>query len=134
MTTTTDTTPAITFTDESYIPGPGGPGKQAAPNPFDGIVGEIKLKTTDDGKPVAKGYVFEHDSRADESKADDVAREERRIKRLLSEAGEHNGCTVRSVIAPLKNPVNGKDSATKSKVTFWAVKRQERKRKPAPTA
>ena len=127
------TTP-ITFQDAEYVAPAGGPGRAAEPNPYTEIVQAIALEVTTDGKPVAKAFQIEHPSRTSEKPEDvtELKRIEAKIKRQFSLAGEQSSpkVTVKSDISPVTNPVNGKASATKSVVTFWTVKRQERPRKP----
>ena len=122
------------FQDAEYVAPTGGPGRSAEPNPFTQVVQEIALTSTPDGKPVAKAFQIDHPSRTSEKPEDiaEIKRIEAKIKRQFSLAGEQSTpkVTVKSDISPVKNSVNGRASATKSMVTFWTVKRQERPRKP----
>lgn len=120
--------PALVFEEAEYVK-PEGTGRKADPNPFLDVVADIALKTDPKtGKPVARATVIEH-VEGDRDKA--VGR----IKRRLSEAGAQNDppVSVPAVARPVVNPVNKKESATKTRITFWTTKRQERPRKSETT-
>lgn len=117
------------FVKAEYVAPAGGPGRPAEPNPFTDIINEIALKLDETTqKPVAVAFQFEHDDRDKED--GDYNRKISGFKRQLSEAGAKNDppVTVVSVARPVTNPVNHKESATKTNFTFWTVKRQTRKR------
>lgn len=139
---TTPTVPTLTFEDAEYVAPAGGPGRSKGPNQFTSVVAEIAMKVDDKTKkPIAKGFTFQHAAVIDKDGKEVAAaveardKEIKRFKRLLSDAGESNTpqVTVRAVSAPVKNPVNGKASATSTRVTFWTTKRQIRTAKPADT-
>lgn len=119
------------FQDAEYIAPAGGPGRDAAPNPYvtTGVIQSIALKTDANGKPVAKATVVEHTDPSTDDGAD-LKKVTAKHKRLMSEAGEVTDppVTVKSIFEPVTNPVNSKVSATKTKVTFWTIARQKRPR------
>lgn len=128
---------SFTFADAQPIKTEG-TGRTAEPNPFLEIVQEIALKTDPEtGKPVAKAFTVEHKDTAEDRKSV-IAK----IKRQFSAAGEKSDpkVTVVSKDAPVQESIKGGakgatvDSATKTLITFWTVKRQNRPRKPAETA
>jgi adenine-specific DNA methylase len=117
------------FIEAEYVAPAGGPGRSKAENPFTDVIADIALKLDPNGKPLARALVFEHEDRSAEDS--NFKRLVNGFKRQLSDAGANNDpqVTVMSVITPVANPVNKKESATKSKLTFWTVKRQTRTKK-----
>ena len=108
---------SFTFDDAEVVPGTGGGGRPAAENPFTGIVAAIALKTTDNGKPVAKSFVVSSDDT--EQHVTDL----NRVKRQLADAGKANDPAVSvQVRANVETP-------TRSTVTFWTIKRIVRTKK-----
>lgn len=91
------------------------PGRTAEPNPFIDAIARIALKEKD-GKPVALAYTLDHD--ADPKKREQAIE---KVKRQLTNAGQANEpkVSVQKDIVPVK--VAGKDSPSKSIVTFWTT-------------
>lgn len=123
-------TTTLTFTDATYVPAPGGPGRSKDPNPFttSGVIAEIALKVDGKGKPLAKAFSITHgDVTKDNGK--DCKLVAGRYKRLLSEAGDANSPAV-----TVKSVVTSKGSSkTESTITFWTVKKIKHAKKETPT-
>lgn len=112
------------FVDAEYVAPKGGPGRTAGPNPYAGVIAAIALKTVErDGKtvPVAKAVTLTHEAN-DEARGKAIAS----AKRKLSNAGHDN--TPEVTVATDKGTPVTTSKGTKTTLTFWTVKRQNRTR------
>jgi membrane-bound ClpP family serine protease len=122
------------FADASPVKRASSGGRKADPNPFATVIGEIALKTNDNG-PIARSFVVKHDARdAENSDAKTVIN---RIRRQLSDAGRANtpACSVNVDDTPKKVGAKGKetDSTTETVITFWTVPPIIRKKRQPKT-
>lgn len=111
------------FEDAAPVKRPFSGGRQAAPNPYAGIIAQIALKTDDNGDAVAKAFTLSHEDK------DAVATDRNRVTRQLSQAGRNNDpkVTVRSTFTDANESVQLKPglpkvTVYKTRVTFWTVK------------
>ena len=116
------------FIEAEYVAPAGGPGRTKLPNPFTEVIAAIALKKDANDKPVARAFTFTH-----EADGSDFKKIVSGYKRQLSDAGADNDpqVTVMSVVQPVIVKAKGKpdsESATESKLTFWTVTRQTRKK------
>jgi hypothetical protein len=117
-----------------------GPGRNAEPNPFEAIIGEIALKTDDDnGLPIARAFEIPYGEWTEDNgkirPADDTARAYGKALRQLSEAGLlcNPQVTVNKDVTDAKYK-NGNVKEGVKKVTFWTVAKIRKNRKADTTA